>query len=227
MAPVTEIANIPLNSTAATTIDDVSSEAAKAFASMREYLSGVNGYIRSYWGLSVEEPRRVLWAVDWEDLSSHREFQQSSSYGYYLSLGDPFIHETEKPFITHIPYQPFPPTNAIEAPATEVAMFSVQPTIDKIAVETAVAKLMDVVQHDIPNHARGCSTGWVVEEIEHPDAEGGKALGYACMVGWESVDAHMKARETDAFAQAIAPVRKVALQPLPGKSMLHVHFQKN
>ena len=166
--------------------------------------------------------------VDWEDISFHRLFEKSPSHDEFLETGKPIFDLTDKGlFITHVAYQPFPPSKAVEAPATEVAMFTVERSADRAHIESAAAQLMKVVATDIPGRAVAYSTGWVLEEIAHPKATGGKGLGYACLIGWESVEAHMKARETEEFAKAIAPIRKSALAPLEGKSMMHVHFRKS
>ena len=63
MTPVTEIVNVLLNTVAAKTVQDDSSEAGKAFASMREVLPQQKGYLGSYWGCTVEDPKRVIWLI--------------------------------------------------------------------------------------------------------------------------------------------------------------------
>lgn len=51
--------------------------------------------------------------------------------------------------------------------------------------------------------------GWISEELEHEKVEG-KARGYYFAIGWESVDAHMRFRETKPFAESIPALRNVS-----------------
>jgi len=45
---------------------------------------------------------------------------------------------------------------------------------------------------------------------------------FAIFVGWESIDAHMKFRETDRFKKSIAPMR----EGLKGMTACHVTMQE-
>ena len=60
----------------------------------------------------------------------------------------------------------------------------------------------------LEQHAEGykaSSAGWVVEELEY---EGKKSKPFTIFIGWESVDAHMKYRETEHFKQTIGFMRE-------------------
>lgn len=67
---------------------------------------------------------------------------------------------------------------------------------------------------------RGMSSGWIVEEVEHPSV--GTGFGYAAALGWDSVEAHMAFRETQEFKNAIGQVRSGS----KGAVMYHVKFQE-
>ena len=54
----------------------------------------------------------------------------------------------------------------------------------------------------------------------------GKAMVYLLAVGWPSVEAHMAAKQTEAFAEGIKPVREAMLGTAPGLGMRHVSFRK-
>jgi hypothetical protein len=52
--------------------------------------------------------------------------------------------------------------------------------------------------------------GWVKEELENAEKFDGKTKGYYVAFGWESVEAHMKYRETQAFKDTIPAFKAVA-----------------
>lgn len=74
----------------------------------------------------------------------------------------------------------------------------------------------------LEKHAEGyrsSSAGWIVEELEY---EGEKAKAFAIFVGWDSVDAHMKYRDTQAFKESIQSLR----EGLKGVKAYHAVLQE-
>lgn len=63
-------------------------------------------------------------------------------------------------------------------------------------------------------------------KLDHIQSPSGKATVHFVAVGWDSVEAHMKAKETDKFIESIAPLREKMLTPIPGLETKHVSFQK-
>ena len=63
-------------------------------------------------------------------------------------------------------------------------------------------------------------------KLDHAKSASGQAFVHFLAVGWDSVEAHMKAKETDKFTESIAPLRAKMLPPIPGLEMKHVSFQK-
>ena len=63
MAPATEIAVIFLKPDA--TIEDASSPAGQQFAKCRDVLKVQKGYQRQYWGRQMEDPKLLIWTIDW------------------------------------------------------------------------------------------------------------------------------------------------------------------
>ena len=57
--------------------------------------------------------------------------------------------------------------------------------------------------------ATGYAHGWVVEQLEKEGHEG-KLKGYYVFIGWDSVEAHMAYRETEAFKENIPMIRSLA-----------------
>lgn len=66
---------------------------------------------------------------------------------------------------------------------------------------------------------KGAARGWVVEEVEY---KGEKRRAFVGLVGWESVEAHMAFRETEAFRENIPLLRQEAL----GMELHHTRFDQ-
>ena len=67
-----------------------------------------------------------------------------------------------------------------------------------------------------------------MEEQDHKDASGGKSKVLQGLLGWESVEQHMKARDSGDFGPLIGPIRDMALPRLEGKTyspVFHVKLQ--
>lgn len=62
--------------------------------------------------------------------------------------------------------------------------------------------------------------------VQHAKSPNGQAVTHLLAVGWESVEVHQKAKETEQFSKGIAPIRQKMLPPVPGLEMKHVSFQK-
>lgn len=61
--------------------------------------------------------------------------------------------------------------------------------------------------------------------VPHAKSPSGEATVDLLVVGWESIEAHKKAKETAPFISRIAPIRERMLPPVPGLEMKHVSFQ--
>lgn len=62
--------------------------------------------------------------------------------------------------------------------------------------------------------------------VPHAKSPSGRAVVHLLAVGWESVEAHKSAKETEQFVKGISPIREKLLAPVPGLEMRHVSFQK-
>jgi hypothetical protein len=62
--------------------------------------------------------------------------------------------------------------------------------------------------------------------VKHGKSPSGMAVLHLLAVGWESVEAHMNAKQTEEFGRSIAPIREKVLGPVPGLELKHVRFRK-
>ncbi len=74
--------------------------------------------------------------------------------------------------------------------------------------------------------AKACTAtagGWIIEDVPHGSffGEGHKGKVFLACIGWDSVVAHMKFRETDDFKKTIRPLLK---DGTVGLSAVHAEF---
>ena len=63
-------------------------------------------------------------------------------------------------------------------------------------------------------------------KLMHENSPSGQAFTHLLAVGWNSIEAHHKADETENYAYRIAPLREKMLPPIPGLETKHVSFRK-
>lgn len=112
----------------------------------------------------------------------------------------------------HANLAPHPATAAlsnINAPATEIltAFFPASYSqADQDKFEQDIKTLVGVIEKNADGY-KGSAGGWIVEEPENEKA-GGKSKAYFAAIGWESVEAHLKFREHQAFKDNISLLRE-------------------
>ncbi|KAI9834993.1 MAG: hypothetical protein M1819_002716 [Sarea resinae] len=207
--PVTEVCFLPLQPGA--DVENPSSPTGIILADALKTVQAQPGYQRAYSGRSIESPDRFYLLVDWETITSHHNFMASPTYGPFVAALGPLV--SGPPTVFHAAFKPSPPTPAVSntsSPVTEVVTFYLPASTtaaqkeswdkDWAAFSAEIAKADGV--------AAGMIGGWVVEEQERADVEGGKAIAFQGVIGWQSVEAHLKYKETDAFKKYIAPLRE-------------------
>lgn len=129
--------------------------------------------------------------------------------------------------VCHANFTVHPPSaspNSEPAPVTEVVGHYFSTDISdskKSSFESNVDKFGKVLVENAKG-VKGFLGGWVVEELEHPKVEG-KVRLWQSLIGWDSVEAHLAFRETDAFKDNVHLMR---LEFTKAASMHHVKFQK-
>lgn len=69
---------------------------------------------------------------------------------------------------------------------------------DQKTFEDGLKKLISAIENNADTY-HGSAGGWAEEEVAIPDANGEKGKVYVCVIGWDSVEAHMAFRENQAF----------------------------
>ena len=133
---------------------------------------------------------------------------------------------THGEFTKHVALAPFPPL-ALRAPVTEVILAFFPSDISQAAKDAAAAQAQQFVEKAINTcpDSQGMSYGWGVEN-DFPlrgGEEGQKGAVLVSCIGWPSIDAHMKFRETEAFKENVHYMR--AMDGIVKLEICHVKFQ--
>ena len=102
------------------------------------------------------------------------------------------------------PHPPAPAVSSLRSPVTECLTLYFPTSFDRSGFNSNWPIFKKALEEKADGF-RAVSSGWVVEELE---LEGGKYQAWAGFLGWDSVDAHMKYRETEAFKGTIGGLRQ-------------------
>lgn len=112
---------------------------------------------------------------------------------------------------------------AREAPVTEFASFNIAATSTAAEKSSLEDSTLKVIQFCHANSCKGAAVGWGIEEIDAPK---GKVSPLQALIGWKSVDDHMKARELPEFPELIGPIRSAVLPPKDGVQNMAMFHSK-
>jgi len=202
MAPVTEIVKLPLKEGLLS--DDAGS---KKFQGVLHTIMAQDGCQGLRWGAQVETPSIMNLFIDWDSIDHHQKFIDSAEYKPFFDdiVG---IVSGDVSFF-HAQFDPHPPSTPLaDGNATEYltlyfpADYSVE---DQRRFDADMKEFAQIVQ-DACDGFRGGVTGWVVEELEDPKSSQ-KSKVCIMLIGWTSVETHLKFRETQAFKDNIYYLR--------------------
>ncbi|KAF2011751.1 hypothetical protein BU24DRAFT_426850 [Aaosphaeria arxii CBS 175.79] len=217
MAPqITEIVYIPLRPD----VDLDHGDAGNIWTDTLNTIATQPGCQSVLWGRQVEQPKTAELVIDWATLDDHKTFMASPTYKpFYENLstlldGPVKLYHVESPSS-----QSFSTPGS--APVTECISIYFEPSYSTAAYDASFAKFADVASKTA-DEAQGVVGGWSIEDHEHEKVEGAAKL-FAVFIGWPSVEAHMKYRQTEGFKECIPHLREgpKALQ------MHHVAFKKH
>ncbi|KAL9043479.1 MAG: hypothetical protein Q9214_003337 [Letrouitia sp. 1 TL-2023] len=193
--PATEVVSLPL--IPGLDIEDPNTAAGKIWSDTLALLRDQEGYQRSYYGRHVE---------NWDSVDAHAKFTTQT---YYETMVKNITSILDSPVnIIHTNFSPHPPSPAVSSTVTEVVALYFPSTIsdsEKSSFEESIQKFKKICEDHAKDY-NGFASGWVVEELEHEEIEG-KAKVYHCLLGWESVEAHLAFRETQEFQDNIYLMR--------------------
>ncbi|KAI1458613.1 hypothetical protein F4805DRAFT_424022 [Annulohypoxylon moriforme] len=208
MAPVTELVFSTLK--AGSSLESLNS----TFATLRSQPG--NHAVRV--SPTAEDPSQIRLLIDWDSISSHQAFRGTDAYKAYLSSLAPYVEAPAK--ILHAEVTPFPPTVLDKSPVTEVLVTYFAPDANEgsnlAAAQALAAKLTG---SGIAGSTGLSAAGWSVEK--DVEFKGEKTRALVVFLGWESVDAHKTARETEAYKAIIGEFQGAA-QGIKGFEIDHL-----
>ncbi|KAI0781366.1 hypothetical protein BD413DRAFT_504828 [Trametes elegans] len=179
-----------------------------------DILSAQKGQLQKYYGLEHEDKATTYLFIAWEDLEDHQRLMNDKET--YPRLGKAaetfFVPEGGKEAMIHV--RPISePYKAFEAPVVELAHFTVKQGVSKGTLEQTVDTLTKEM------NAAGDSEG-VVYATWGPTVE--KDDTVTIIIGWQSVEAHIKAVTTNPTLSGL--VNK--LKELADFTLVHVPLKK-
>ncbi|KAF4996204.1 hypothetical protein FDECE_12546 [Fusarium decemcellulare] len=209
---VTEFSYVTLND--GVTCFDESTEAGKVYANVLATALKQPGARRVYTGLEIENPSTLWLFLDWESVEHHKNYRKTEEHGPIIESLNPYVDFT-KYMNKHITVNPFPPEDVLDktrSPVTEVLLAFFPPDYDVAARATATRRLEEFAGKALKNSPdwRGISYGWSVENdvpVKGDEEKTGAML--VAFIGWPSVEAHQKFRETEDFKENIGLLREM------------------
>ncbi|EXJ66106.1 uncharacterized protein A1O5_10721 [Cladophialophora psammophila CBS 110553] len=210
MAQATEVVFLPLKEG-----NDPQGQKLKATL---ETILKQGGPLRMYSGAQVEHPNVHNLFIDWTSIGHHEKF--IAWEGYKAFLDDAVSICEGPPNLYHVHFEPFPPTAAFSEVTEFITIYfpANYSAEDQKTFHENMKKFGSIVQRDWEG-CRGAAGGWVAEELEDPKTSE-KAKVYVELIGWESVDSHMKFRETQSFRDNLHLLR--GAKDLKNVVMVHV-----
>ncbi|KAI0118024.1 hypothetical protein F4776DRAFT_666054 [Hypoxylon sp. NC0597] len=143
-----------------------------------------------------DNPEQFRLFIDWDSIDAHLAFRATDSYKDFMAEIAPYA--AAPAVVVHLDLTPFPPAVLDKSPVTEVFQMYFDAGADEAKNLAAAKKVASELAAAGFAGATGLSAvGWSVEkDVEY---KGEKTRVLAALVGWESVEAHHAALETDAF----------------------------
>ncbi|KAL4788489.1 hypothetical protein BJX76DRAFT_315824 [Aspergillus varians] len=177
-----------------------------------EVISRQPGLRRVKWGRWEEDANKVQMMINWDDISSHHKFAQSTDYPDLLALLDTTLAAPVA--IIHVHFDEDAINKVLDDPVVELAtLYGVTD-----GFEEAISRTL-AVGSESDGFLR-CARGHVVEEIAVSE-EAAKGKGHFTAVSWTSLQARWDAtKRKEVQESGLLVVEKIA-----GYEVHHVKFR--
>ncbi|KAF2786583.1 hypothetical protein K505DRAFT_411893 [Melanomma pulvis-pyrius CBS 109.77] len=219
--PVTEIVQIPL----AAGIDLSTGDSQRIWNETLSTIRSQPGCTAVYSGLRLENPQIAQMAIDWENLAAHKTFEAQPTYGAFIQNLAPLVGGPLKVFHVALPLStPF--SGPGSAPVTECLNLYFGAGYAPADFARNWAQFHERGLQEA-TQALGIAGAWSLDEVEHEGVWDKEELGaegpsFAIFVGWPSVLAHMKFRESEVFPSLVGYLRDGP----KATEVFHVEFKK-
>ncbi|KAJ4393401.1 hypothetical protein N0V93_002611 [Gnomoniopsis smithogilvyi] len=200
-------------------MDESTPEGKIVHSAWKGVTSEKTGPFRVYWGMEVESPENLWSFFDFESVEEHKKFAKEHGIHHVKDFDKVFERSV---FQKHLGDETFPPT-AFKSPVTEIMLAYFPSGISSEAKAAATERIAQFKENGLNKCAdvQAANFGWAVEhDFAVPGEEGKTATALSLLIGWPSIDAHMRFRETDAFKESIGLIR--GMEGLLRVTMCHV-----
>ncbi|KAI1769470.1 hypothetical protein GGR53DRAFT_461193 [Hypoxylon sp. FL1150] len=221
--PVTELILLPLNPAAS------EADVASAIEANTKVLLS-QGALRVRRSPVLENSSQLRMFVDWEDLAQHAAFAANDAvYGPFRARMGPLVDFASPDFAPpyHAAFAAYPPPGLdVGAPGTRAGVAELThayfPADVGDAERAEAERTVERFAADLKEVAEGftgeLALGWSVEDDIQFEGQPSRVL--VGVLGWESLEAHKKASETEGFAKVMPALMN--LERLRGMKMCHV-----
>ncbi|ROW01351.1 hypothetical protein VMCG_05888 [Cytospora schulzeri] len=191
----------------------------------KKITSQPTGPFRIYWGLEVENPSNLWSFFDFASVEEHQQFGKEFG-GDIVKDFDKIVDHGVFTGNKHIATNPYPPS-ALRSPVTEILLAWFPSDISPELKDANTKKLEQFAEMSLKacSDIQAINLGWGLENdfLVRGGDEGEKGSMASMLIGWPSIDAHVRFRDTDAFKEAIPLVR--GLEGKTKMTMFHVKAQ--
>ncbi|GAB7337490.1 hypothetical protein MBLNU457_g2819t1 [Dothideomycetes sp. NU457] len=197
--PTVDVVTVPVKP--GINVLDSDTPEAKAFAESMQILDRQDGFRWVWYGHKIEDATKLMLFLIWDCPQSQARFAESSDHETFIEslsimlAGRPTSYRVQ--FVLRV-------ESWFMAPVIEIVEARFQEMTAELGNDAEI--FFDAVEESEAGFV-SWTMGWTYEDVEHEELDGkGKIL--MLVIGWESVDAHMKARETDAFKNTIRGLKR-------------------
>ncbi|KIW20547.1 hypothetical protein PV08_01122 [Exophiala spinifera] len=220
MAPVTETVLAPMSDEKIPA--DYSGDSGQKLKDLFTTIVAQDGCQQLFWGPQVENPGTLCLFVDWASVDHHKKFIASEAYKPFVEAFTGLL--TGSMSMYHVGFDPHPPTPTLVGSTPQVTEFITAyfPKDYSAENQRTFHEIMLAFGDVVSKTAKGFKAsrgGFVREEVTDPKSSE-PCLGYVTLIGWESVQAHLDYRETQAFKDNIVSMREA--KDLRNVTVFHV-----
>ncbi|KAK6509194.1 hypothetical protein TWF481_003955 [Arthrobotrys musiformis] len=156
-----------------------------------------------YWGLGIEDPKKLFWFIEWDSLSSHTRFQSLPSYPSFVASAATLTDPTAPTPISVLHYNLTPLS-------TLFPKSSPKPYLEYLNITTSSPPSLSTTLSSL---AESLKTYGVTSTFALSIDEG-KGDNAVSLVGWRDLPHHHAFWKTDAFKSTAPQMQALATAPL-------------
>jgi len=164
------------------------------------------------WGILIEEENKGIVFVEWESLDAHLNFSKQPHYKPFTEELLALLTGSEPIKFIHVPFKPFPPSNALQGPIVEYTLFNTK-TSDPNAKEELEKVTKEIL--DLADKHPKCHGTAFAPAVENPDQ-------LVLLLSWPTVEAHtVEYRGQEVFQ----PLYERVVKYTSGASIVHMEIK--